>query len=123
MGIRGRLAESWKAFAQAFRSPALRKLQLAGIGSTLAVWANSIAIAVYAYNADGAKAVGIVLFARWGSAAVFAPWLALLADRISRRRVMLSVDPSRATLVAGTPVFENGAETGARPGRLVRAGQ
>jgi MFS family permease len=101
MGIRGRLAESWRAFAQAFRSPALRRLQLAGIGSTLAVWANSIAIAVYAYNADGAKAVGIVLFARWGSAAVFAPWLALLADRISRRRVMLSVDTSRATLVAG----------------------
>jgi MFS family permease len=101
MGIRGRLAESWNAFTQAFRSPALRKLQLAGVGSTLAVWANSIAIAVYAYNADGAKAVGIVLFARWGSAAVFAPWLALLADRISRRRVMLSVDTSRATLVAG----------------------
>jgi MFS family permease len=101
MGIRGRLAESWRAFAQAFRSPALRKLQLAGIGSTLAVWANSIAIAVYAYNADGAKAVGIVLFARWGSAAVFAPWLAVLADRVSRRRVMLSVDVSRASLVAG----------------------
>jgi MFS family permease len=101
MGIRGHLTESWRAFAQAFRSPALRKLQLAGIGSTLAVWANSIAIAVYAYNADGAKAVGIVLFARWGSAAVFAPWLALLADRVSRRRVMSSVDTSRATLVAG----------------------
>jgi MFS family permease len=101
MGIRGRLRESWNAFAQAFRSPVLRKLQLAGVGSTLAVWANSIAIAVYAYNADGAKAVGIVLFARWGSAAVFAPWLALLADRMSRRRVMMSVDLSRATFVAG----------------------
>src|SRR3954471_13975987 len=63
MGIRGRLGESWRAFAQAFRSPTLRRLQLAGVGSTLAVWANSIAIAVYAYNADGAKAVGIVLFA------------------------------------------------------------
>ncbi len=100
MGIRGRLTESWRAFAQAFRSPALRKLQLAGAGSTLAIWANSIAIAVYAYRADGAKAVGIVLFARWSLAAVFAPWLALLADRVSRRRVMLAVDLSRASLVA-----------------------
>jgi MFS family permease len=100
MGIRERLTESWRAFAQAFRNPALRKLQLAGAGSTLAIWANSIAIAVYAYRADGAKAVGIVLFTRWALAAVFAPWLALLADRASRRRVMLAVDLSRASLVA-----------------------
>ena len=105
MGIRGRLGESWRAFAQAFRSPVLRRLQIAGIGSTLAVWANSIAIAVYAYRADGAKAVGIVLFARWGLAAVFAPWLALLADRVSRRRIMVTVDVSRAVLVAGMAVI------------------
>ena len=104
MAIGGRLGESWRAFAQAFRSPVLRKLQIAGIGSTLAVWANSIAIAVYAYRADGAKAVGIVLFARWALAAVFSPWLALLADRVSRRRIMLTVDVSRAALVAGMAV-------------------
>jgi N-acyl-D-amino-acid deacylase len=39
------------------------------------------------------------------------------------RRLVQRVDGYRATLVAGTPVFENGEETGARPGRLVRAGQ
>jgi len=38
------------------------------------------------------------------------------------RRLVQRVDGYRATLVAGTPVFENGQETGARPGRLVRAG-
>ncbi len=102
--MRGRIGESWRAFAQAFRSPELRRLQLAGVGSTLAVWAYSIAIAVYAYRADGAKAVGIVLFIRWSLAAVFAPWLALLADRLSRRRVMLAVDGSRTALVAGMTV-------------------
>ncbi len=105
MGFRGRLGESWRAFAQAFRSRELRHLQLAGAGSTLAVWAYSIAIAVYAYRADGPKAVGFVLFARWSLAAVFAPWLALFADRISRRRVMLTVDASRAALVAGMTVI------------------
>ena len=47
MGFRARLSESWRAFAQAFRSRELRRLQLAGAGSTLAVWAYSIAIAVY----------------------------------------------------------------------------
>ena len=104
MGIRGRLAESIRAFAQAFRSPELRRLQLAGAGSTLAVWAYSIAIAVYAYREDGAGAVGIVLFVRWSLAAVFAPWLALFADRVSRRRVMLSVDLSRVALVGSMTV-------------------
>jgi N-acyl-D-amino-acid deacylase len=39
------------------------------------------------------------------------------------RRFVQRVDGYRATLVNGTPVFENGEDTGARPGRLVRAAQ
>jgi N-acyl-D-amino-acid deacylase len=39
------------------------------------------------------------------------------------RRLVQRVDGYRATLVAGTPIFENGQETGARPGRLVRNGR
>jgi N-acyl-D-aspartate/D-glutamate deacylase len=39
------------------------------------------------------------------------------------RRLVQRADGYRATFVAGTPVFENGEETGARPGRLVRAGR
>ena len=38
------------------------------------------------------------------------------------RRLVQRADGYRMTLVAGTPTFESGAETGARPGRLVRAG-
>jgi N-acyl-D-aspartate/D-glutamate deacylase len=38
------------------------------------------------------------------------------------RRLVQRADGYRATLVAGVPTFENGKETGARPGRLVRAG-
>ena len=37
------------------------------------------------------------------------------------RRLVQRVDGYRATLVAGTPIFENGQDTGARPGRLVRS--
>jgi N-acyl-D-amino-acid deacylase len=37
------------------------------------------------------------------------------------RRLVQRVDGYRATLVAGAPVFEGGQDTGARPGRLVRA--
>ncbi len=39
------------------------------------------------------------------------------------RRLVQRVDGYRATFVAGTPVFENGEDTGVRPGRLVRAGR
>jgi N-acyl-D-amino-acid deacylase len=39
------------------------------------------------------------------------------------RRLVQRVEGYRATLVAGTPIFENGEDTGARPGRLVRAGR
>ena len=39
------------------------------------------------------------------------------------RRLVQRVEGYEATLVAGTPVFERGAHTGALPGRLVRAGR
>jgi N-acyl-D-amino-acid deacylase len=39
------------------------------------------------------------------------------------RRLVQRVDGYRCTIVSGTPIFEDGRETGARPGRLVRAGR
>jgi N-acyl-D-aspartate/D-glutamate deacylase len=39
------------------------------------------------------------------------------------RRFVQRVEGYEATLVAGTPIFERGAHTGAMPGRLVRAGR
>jgi len=39
----------------------------------------------------------------------------------SGRRLVQRVDGYRATIVAGTPTFEHGEATGARPGKLVRA--
>ena len=37
------------------------------------------------------------------------------------RRLVQTADGYTATLVSGTPIFENGAETGTRPGKLVRS--
>jgi N-acyl-D-amino-acid deacylase len=39
------------------------------------------------------------------------------------RRLVQKVDGYKATIVSGVPVFENGAHTGALPGKLVRAGR
>ena len=39
------------------------------------------------------------------------------------RRLVQRVDGYKAIIVSGAPIFEDGAETGARPGKLVRAGR
>jgi predicted MFS family arabinose efflux permease len=96
----GRVRESLRAFADVFRNPALRRLELAWAGANLGTWAYAVGVAVFAYEHGGAKTVGIVGFARWGAAALVAPWLALLADRHPRRRVMIGADAVRACALA-----------------------
>ncbi len=101
MPLLRRLAESQRAFVEMFANGDLRNLQLAGVGSTLGIWAYGVAVAVYAYDVDGAKAVGVLYFVRWSLAGTFAPWLSVLSDRLPRRRVMLAADLVRAAVVGG----------------------
>ncbi|HET8528107.1 MAG TPA: MFS transporter [Gaiellaceae bacterium] len=93
--------ESLRAFGAVFANPSLRRLQLAGIGSTLGMWAYGVALAVFVYDAGGARAVGILYAVRWGAAGVAAPWLSVFADRGSRRRVMIAADLSRCAILGG----------------------
>jgi MFS family permease len=101
VSFRGQLGESGRALTEVLANPLLRRLQLAAAGSTLGSWAYTVAIAVYAYDAGGARAVAAICFARWGLSALLAPWLALPADRFSRRLVMLAADVVRVALLAG----------------------
>ncbi len=96
-GFRERLRESGSALADVFRNPALRRLQLAFIGSTVGDRAFTVAIAVYAYAQGGASAVGIVAVIRYLAMAVSFPLASTLADRHSRKRVMLLSDLVCAT--------------------------
>ena len=93
------LRESGKAFRDVFANPALRRLQLAFAGSMVGTWAYGIAVIVYAYEQDGATAVGVVGMARWVAAAVASPFLGLLGDRYDRRWVMAASDVVRAVLI------------------------
>jgi MFS family permease len=111
--IRGAV-ESLRAFGAVFANPSLRRLQLAGIGSTIGTWAYGVGLAVYAYESGGAKTVGLVYFARWGAAALAAPWLGLLVDRFSRRSVMVLADVLRACLLGGMAACA-AADTGIWP--------
>jgi len=99
VGILRGTSESLRAFGAVFANQNLRRLQLAGIGSTLGGWAYGVALAVYVYHAGGARAVGILYAVRWGVGAVTAPWLAILADRRSRRAVMLGSDVARVAIL------------------------
>src|SRR5436305_10806466 len=97
----GRYAASLRAFGKVFGNRQVRSVQLAGVGSTLGTWAYAVAIPVYAYHAGGARAVGLLFFARFVLAALAAPWLGVLADRWSRRQLMLTADLVRCVIFIG----------------------
>src|SRR4051794_451627 len=67
----------------------LRSLLLAFVASSLGFWAFTILFALYAYAEAGATAVGLSVLARMLPAALATPSLAVLADRHSRRRVLV----------------------------------
>jgi MFS family permease len=95
------VAASLQAFKKVFANPRVRNVQLAGAGSTLGTWAYGVALPVYAYHAGGARAVGLLFFARFVLGALAGPWVGVIADRWSRRRVMLTSDLSRCAIFAG----------------------
>jgi MFS family permease len=107
-----RFAASLQAFRRVFENPRVRNVQIAGAGSTLGIWAYGVALPVYAYHAGGTRAVGLLFFARFVFAALAGPWIGVLADRLSRRSVMLASDTMRcAALVGMTAVASAGGNT------------
>lgn len=103
-GLTSRLGESTTAFKAVFSNVALRRIQLAWAGSTMGVWAYGIALAIYAFQADGAYAIGLVGMIRWVAAGAAAPLTGVLGDRYPRGRVMLVSDLIRAVAVAAMAV-------------------
>ena len=96
-----RFTASLQAFGKVFSNPRVRNVQLAGAGSTLGTWAYGVALPVYAYHSGGTRAVGLLFFVRLGLGALSGPWIGVIADRWSRRRVMLTSDLSRCAIFAG----------------------
>jgi MFS family permease len=91
---------SLTAFRRVFSNGGLRRLQLAWAGSNIGAWAYTIAIAVYAFQQDGAYAVGLIGLARWVAAGAASPFTGALGDRFPRVRVMVTADVLRAGLLA-----------------------
>ncbi len=109
---REQLGESLAAFRDNFANPQLRRLQLAGMGSVMGLWAYSVALAVYAYDVGGAKAVGLVTLVRAIPAAISAPFTSTLADRLPRVPFMVVTNLGRAAAIgsAGAVALAGGSE-------------
>jgi MFS family permease len=99
--LRRRLSESLRAFAAVFANADLRRVELAWGGSVVGQWGYEVALAVFAYRAGGATAVGLVALVRLLPAAVVAPFAALLGDRFHRRRIMVVADLARVCAMGG----------------------
>ncbi len=100
MSAAHRLAEPIRVFGEVFRNDDVRRLELAWTASNLSNRASAIAVAVYAYETGGVAAVGIIGFVRLTAAAATSPWLSVLADRRSRRRVLIASDLARCVTLA-----------------------
>jgi MFS family permease len=100
VGVPEPVRKALRAAEEIGRNRAVRNVQIASVGSVLGTWAYGVALPVYAYHAGGARAVGLLFFARFVLAAIAAPWLGLLADRWSRRQLMLTADLVRLGIFA-----------------------
>ncbi|HET6950521.1 MAG TPA: MFS transporter [Acidimicrobiales bacterium] len=99
-GVRGALAETWASLRSVFVNPALRRIELALGASMIGDWAFATAVTVYAYNAGGAKLVGVWFAVRLILMAIVAPLASSLADRLPRKMVLITSDIARAVLIA-----------------------
>jgi MFS family permease len=91
-----------RSLGDALATPALRRLQIAWAASATASWGFAVALSVYAYRNGGATAVALAALAHGLPAGLLAPVAGLLADRHSRRQVMLATAVCRAVILVGT---------------------
>ena len=88
------------SLAGALATKPLRRLQFGWAISAVGGWVFFVALAVYAYDAGGATAVGAAALTRMVPAGLAAPLAGVLADRHSRRDVLLGSIVLRALVLA-----------------------
>jgi predicted MFS family arabinose efflux permease len=104
MRIRTAIGDRLRAVLELWGNRDLRRAELAWGGFHAAEWASLVALSVVAYEADGAAAVGLVLFARMVPSAFVAPFVAVVGDRYRRERILIVVHLVRALACLGAAV-------------------
>jgi MFS family permease len=92
------------ALREGLASRQLRLYVIAGAAMSLALWAFTVVLAITAYRAGGTSAVTLAVIARVLPGALAGPGTALLADRHSRRAVLLALTGGATALLAALAV-------------------
>ena len=93
------LAAAADALRRVLANRDIRRAELAWMLGWAAEWAWLVALLVFAYNSGGVVVVGVLGLARTLPAAILAPVLSTLSDRLPRHRVLLGVHSGRAVLI------------------------
>jgi len=87
-----------------FRSPILRRLELAYLIFAFGEWSTWVAVIVYAYARGGAGEAGIVVFAELAPSVVLAPAVGAIGDRFARDRVLLGTYATQSVVMIAMAV-------------------
>jgi len=93
------LAAAAVALRRVLANRDIRRAEIAWMLGWAGEWAWLVALLVFTYNAGGVVAVGVLGLARTLPAAVLAPILSTLSDRLPRPRVLLGINAGRAALI------------------------
>ncbi len=98
----GLAADSLRPFGQVARSRDLRRCELALVGFGIGEWATWIAMLIFAFDAGGPTATGVVAVIQLAPSALVAPFAAALGDRFRRRDVMVGAYAIQSALMGAT---------------------
>jgi MFS family permease len=97
--LQAQLREAGRAFAEVFRNPNLRRVEISWAGTVCAYWIFIVTLGLYAYERGGAPAVGLVGLLRVLPSVVAAPFGAMLGDRYRRERVVVAINLARCVTI------------------------
>lgn len=84
---------------EVLRNGAIVRVEAAWVTAVTAEWAYLVSLLVFAYDAGGVAAAGLVTTVRMLPPALLAPLIATIADRIAPNRVLAAIQGARAATV------------------------
>jgi hypothetical protein len=93
--MRVRVSLAAAALRDVLRNPSIRRIELSWTAGTAADWAFLVVLLVFAYDAGGALAVGILGAVRIVPAIVAAPFAPTLVERFRGDRVLTALNVLR----------------------------
>ena len=85
--------------AEVLRNDAIVRVEVAWLTAVASEWAYLVSLLVFAYDAGGVAAAGVVTTLRMLPPAVLAPFISTIADRMPPNRVLAAIQAGRAITV------------------------